>query len=584
MLAYSFRMYSAYNLSKKIVIVLLCLLALLITSCSVFGGNDTTVPQKQTPKVPPQNQTYTIPATGIFDFATLDPALAQDANSISAIQMMYTGLVSLNDHLQVQAQLAQSWQVSADGLTWTFHLRPHLKFSDGTPLTSADVAYSINRALQPATKSTVAPVYLSLLKDSDQLLAGHISTLINDSILTPNPQTVVLIISHPASYFLSMLTNTCSYVVEKKLIDQYQTQFTDHLSTGGGAGPFKVLSYTHRQQIVFVPNKNYYNPPPQLQKVTFVFYHASDAAYQAYQNGQVDTTPVPIDTVNNVRKQKDFHQVPQLWINYYAMNYQTKPFNNIHIRQAFAIVINKSAIANNIWKGTVLPTNHIVPTGMIGYNPDLKGPDGTTNLDGNSREAQTLLQQGLQEEHWKTVSDIPSITLTYVTGVPQADQEVSTLVQTWKRVLGITVQTDPVDYNTLIDKVTGATNNPDGIQMWGLSWVGEYPDAHDWLSLQFGKNSVYNNMNYAQNQSSTASDQQHIQQQLTNVDNTNDNTKRTQLYQQAEQQIVNDVGWLPMDQETSVFLRTPAIVGITDNAANIIPPDDWAHIYRIQNS
>ncbi len=567
---------------KKRVIILLCLLALFATGCSIFGGNEVT--QKQTPKVPPLQQTYTIPATGIFDFATLDPALAQDANSISAIRMMYTGLVGLNDKLQAQPQLAQSWQVSSDGLTWTFHLRPHLKFSDGTALTSADVAYSINRALQPATKSTVAPVYLGLLKDSDQLLAGRISTLINDSILTPNPQTVVLIISQPASYFLSMLTNTCSYVVEKKLIDQYKTQFTDHLNAGGGSGPFKVLSYSHRQQITFVPNRDYYHPLPQLQKVTFVFYHAPESAYQAYQNGQVDTTPVPIDAVNSVRKQKDFHQVPQLWINYYAMNFQAKPFNNMHIRQAFALAINKTAIASNIWKGTVLPTNHIVPIGMTGYNPALTGPDDTTNLTGNSKEAQTLLQQGLQEEHWNTVSDLPPITLTYVTGVPEADQEVSTLVQTWKRVLGIQVQTNPVDYNTLIDKVTGATNNPDGIQMWGLSWVGEYPDAHDWLSLQFGKGSVYNNMNYGQNQNATASSQQQLQKQLTTADSNTNTTQRTQIYQQAEQQIVNDVGWLPIDQETSTFLRTPTIVGITDNAAGIIPPDDWSHIYRIQNS
>src|SRR5205085_11453919 len=102
--------------------------------------------------------------------------LAGDQASTSAITMTYTGLVQLDDKLQVQPQLAQSWNVSSDGLTWTFHLRHNLRFSDGTPLTSADVAYSINRALQPATKSAVAPIYLSLLKDSDKLLAGFIPT------------------------------------------------------------------------------------------------------------------------------------------------------------------------------------------------------------------------------------------------------------------------------------------------------------------------------------------------------------------------------------------------------------------------
>jgi peptide/nickel transport system substrate-binding protein/oligopeptide transport system substrate-binding protein len=88
--------------------------------------------------------------------------------------------------------LAQDWSVSPDGLAWTFHLKKNLKFSNGAPLTSADVAYSIDRALQPATKSTVAPIYLSLIRDSDKLLAGGISTLIDDSLLTPNASTIVI--------------------------------------------------------------------------------------------------------------------------------------------------------------------------------------------------------------------------------------------------------------------------------------------------------------------------------------------------------------------------------------------------------
>src|SRR5204863_6224429 len=179
----------------------------------------------------PQNkQTYSVPIVGIEDFDTLDPALAHDPNSISAIQMISTGLVGLNDTLQVVPQIATSWQVDARGTTWTFHLRPHLKFSDNTDLTSADVAYSIDRALQPDTKSTVAPLYLGLIKDSDQLLAGKRTTLIGDSILTPNPQTVVIITKQKAANFLSMLTSTCAYVVEKSLITKYREQFTDHLT------------------------------------------------------------------------------------------------------------------------------------------------------------------------------------------------------------------------------------------------------------------------------------------------------------------------------------------------------------------
>ena len=561
--------------------LILCLVALLLASCSnPFGGGKTDT--RQPTKVPPARQTYTIPEVGILDFDTLDPALAHDPSSIQAVQMYTTGLVSLNNQLHVQPQLAQSWQLGDDGVTWTFKLKKNLKFSDGTPLTSTDIAYSLNRALLPATKSTVAPLYLGLIKDSDQLLAGRIPTLIGDSILTPNKSTIVIITSKPASYFLSMLTNTCAYVVEKSLIQRYGTNFTDHLNAGGGAGPFKVATYVHRSHLDFIPNADYYDPRPQLQKVSLVLYHSQDDAYQDYLNGKLDETEVPSNQLSSLSKRKDFKQVPQLWINYYTMNYLAKPFDNIHIRQAFALAIDKNAIAKTIWSNTLLATNHIVPQGMDGYNPQLTGPDGTQSLSGNPTKAQQLLQQGLQEEHWTSVTQIPPIHLTYVTGVDSFDQEVQALIQDWQRVLHIQVIADPVDYTTLLDRVTAATGNANGIQMWGLAWVGEYPDLQDWLTHQFGRGSTYNNMNYGENTSATAAIQQEIQKQLAQADASNNATTRTQLYQQAEQQIINDVGWIPMTQETTTFLRSSNIVGIVDNGQNIIPPDDWATIYRVQ--
>src|SRR5581483_9951655 len=194
---------------RKRYAILVALAMLLLTSCNVFGGNP--APQA-TPvvKAPLNKQVFTYPMTGISDITTFDPALAFDAQSITAIQMVFTGLVQLNDQEQIVGQLAQNWSVSSDGLNWTFHLKKNLKFSDGTPLTSADVAYSIDRALQPATKSTVAPIYLSQIRDSDKLLAGNVSTLINDSLLTPDANTIVIQTKAKSAYFLAMLTHPSS--------------------------------------------------------------------------------------------------------------------------------------------------------------------------------------------------------------------------------------------------------------------------------------------------------------------------------------------------------------------------------------
>ncbi len=171
-------------------------------------------------KAPASQQIFRFPLP-VADISTFDPALASDLYSGQSIDMIFTGLVQLNDQLQIQGQLASSWTTSSDGLTWTFHLRPNLKFSDGSTLTAPDVIYSINRSVEPATASPVGPYYLALLKDINLLTSNKIKTLIGDSLLAPDNSTVVIKISKPAAYFLDALSYPTSYAVEPSLISAH---------------------------------------------------------------------------------------------------------------------------------------------------------------------------------------------------------------------------------------------------------------------------------------------------------------------------------------------------------------------------
>jgi peptide/nickel transport system substrate-binding protein/oligopeptide transport system substrate-binding protein len=565
------------KLSTGILPPLFCLVALLMVACgNSSGGNN----GPTTTKAPASQQVYIYPEAGVSDIATFDPGLSTDAPSIQAIDLVFTGLVQLNDQLQVIPQEAQSYSEGSDGVTWTFHLRPNLKFSDGTPLTSHDVAYSIDRALQPSEKSTVGPIYLALIKDSDKLVAGKIKTVIGDSVMTPDPNTVVLVANKKAAYFLDALTYPCSWTVEKSLIDKYGKSFTDHLTEGGGSGPFKVSKYTHNQEIDFVPNPNYYGPKPQLQMVKYPFYKEADTTYRAYQVGQVDIAGVPTADINAAKNLPNgqFHLVPQLWINYYNMNYLTKPFDNIDIRQAFELAINKTAIAQAVWK-VYIPTNHIVPQGMPGYDANLTGPDGTKSTSGNPTKAKQLLQAGLQQEGWSSVSQMPPITLTYPSGSTEGDNEVAALVQTWQTVLGVSVKAAPTDFNKMLDEITAATNNPHGLQFWGIAWIADYPDPQDWTTLQFDKGVPNNNNNYGQNNSSDAAVQQQTQQLLEQADAMPNGPDRIAQYNKAEQQLVNDVAWLPMEQVTAVTVLKPYVKGVVFNPQDLTPPDDWGNIF-----
>ncbi len=559
---------------------LLCLMAMLVVAC---GGSQPPAGPTGVTKASADKQILIFPNVGVADIATFDPGLSTDFNSITAIDLVFTGLVQLDDNLKVQPQLAQSYQEMPDGLTWKFNLKPNLQFSDGTPLTSQDVVYSINRALSPGVKSITSPIYLALVKDSDKMLAGKIKTLIGDSLLAPDPNTVIIVTNKKASYFLDALIYSCSYIVEKSLIDKYgNINFTDHLTEGGGAGPFKVAEYTHNKRIVFVPNPNYYGRKPQLAKIVMPFYKENETAYKAYQVGQVDdlrTINVPPNHIAEARKlTRELHTVPQLAIYYYAMNYLTKPFDNIKIRQAFALALNKDVIAHAVYKDTVIATNHIVPKGMPGYNPNLTGPDGVMGTAGDPAKAKTLFQAGLQEEGM-TLATLPPITLTYPSGNPGIRSELAAAQQMWQSVLGVSVKLNEVSFNNLLVAIPAATNNPKGLQFWYIAWIADYPDPQDWTTLQFDKGVPNNNTNYGQNNTSDAAQQQATQQLLEQADVNPDQNARLQQYMNAEQQLVNDVAWLPSNQTIGQILRKPCVVGVVDNPSLLAPPDDWGAVY-----
>lgn len=554
------------------------LMAMLMVAC----GTSNPVPGATITKATADKQILISPLSGIADIKTFDAALSTDAPSITAIDMINTGLVQLDDKLQIKDQLAASHSLGTDGLTWTFKLRPNLMFSDGQPLTSADVAYSIDRALDPALKSITSPAYLNLVKDSDQRLAGKVKTLIGDSLLIPDPQTISIVTNAKAAYFLDALSYSCSYVVEKSLITKYgNDKFTDHLTEGGSSGPWKVSQYIHGKEIDFVPNPNYYGAKPLLKKVVMPFYKQADTTYKAYQVGQVDGSGIPSADLAAAKALPNgqFHLIPNLWISYYAMNFLTKPFDNLKIRQAFALAVDRDAIAHSVYKDTVTPTFHIVPQGMPGYDTALTGPLGVKSTKGDQAQAKQLFTQGMQEAGY-TLATLPPITFTVSTGgSADATHEFEAVQQMWQTTLGVSVKIETVDFNVLLNDIPAATNNPKGLQMWSIGWIADYPDPQDWLSLQFAKGAANNNMNFGQNSSADASQQASIQDLMQQADVNPDSAARLQQYNQAEQQLVNDVAWMPIYQVNATIVRKPCVSGVVDNAQQLTSPDDWGSIF-----
>lgn len=560
-------------------LLLLSLFTTIVLSACGGGGNTTAT---STAKASADQQILVSPISGYSDVQTLDPALTDEIPLLSINTMLYSGLVELNNKLQVYGELASSYHVAADGTTWTFKLKPNLKFSDGQPLTSADVVYSLDRALDPAVKSPVAPSYLSLVKDADKRASGKISTLIGDSLLTPDKETVIIKATRPTAYFLETLTYQCSYIVEKSIVDKYGNNFSDHLSEGfGGSGPWKVAKYIRGKEIDFVPNEYYFGPRPQLKKVVMPFVSQGDTTYKLYQNNQVDSAPIPSTQLADAQSQlgAQFHKQPLLDTFYLSLNYLAKPFDNIKVRQAFALAIDKDEIARNVFHNAVLPTNHIVPEGMPGYNPALTGPQGQKGTSGNAELAKQLFQEGLKEEGMQA-ANVPTVTLTAASqGAADKRNEYAALQQMWHNVLGVNVKINDIDLAQLYAERSATLHNPNGLQMHTLDWIADYPDPQDWLTLLFDGNSGKNAVNYGQNSSADVAQQQATQRLMEQADITADPTARMKMYNQAEQSLVNDVAWIPVYQNTNIFARKACVVGIVDNAQNVTPPTDWGNVY-----
>ena len=331
---------------------LLCILALLLSACGQTGSSSTE-------KAAENHQVLVSSAVGagLTDIASFDPALVTDLYSGRATASVFTGLVSLDNSGNVQKQLASGWQISAEGQTdtYTFTLKDGLTFSNGRPLTATDVAYSLNRALDPATQSPVALSYLSMIKDAEKLGKG-VSTLIGDSLIAQNDKkTLQIKLNSKVGYFLDALALPVAYVVNPDLVNKYGKDWTDHLSEGAGAGPFKVKSYKRggAQEMVLERNNSYYGPKPQLQEVHYPFYKEIDATHADYLANRLDDTHVPLKLFPEEKKRSDYFQYTTLGITYYGFNMRMKPFDNLKIRQAFALAINKDQLTSKIWKDSV---------------------------------------------------------------------------------------------------------------------------------------------------------------------------------------------------------------------------------------
>ncbi|HLW01094.1 MAG TPA: peptide ABC transporter substrate-binding protein [Ktedonobacterales bacterium] len=571
----------------------LALLAMLLMGCGTSNGSANQLDA---------NQVFTWPLIHVasFDKLVLDPANVADIYSASVTDAIYSGLVTTDRNLNVIPDLASSWEVSPDGRTYTFHIRPNLHFSDGSPLTAQNFAYGIDRALSPSVCVPVYgagcapyayPGYLGHIVGASARVSGTLPSLIGNGggLIVQDAQTLVIKLDKPIAYFLEALTYPTSFPVEKALVDKYGNNYashndwTAHLDEGGDSGPF-ILKSHNTTEITLIPNPYWYGPKITLKEIVRPFVADQTTAYDGYRQGKYDYSEVPSQEYQAARDQDDFHEVGLLQTAYVGINQAATPLNNLELRQALALAVNKQLIADRVLNGSAYPTNHIVPQGMPGFYDGLTAPGiDSRTVTGDVDTAQKLIKDFFTRN--PQYGGNLTISLAFAnddTDIVRVEQALKAM---WETVLSgvtitgnvkssVTIKEEGMSFQDLVGAVLGPTvgNKTGALQMWMIGWIADYPDPQDWLSLQFSKSSNNNASNYQDGAGFTA------QALMSKADVEQDPAQRMSLYHEAEQQLINDVAWLPYSQPKGIWRIRTYIQGFNPSALGLLTDLDWANV------
>ena len=456
--------------------------------------------------------------------ATLDPARCPDAASASYIVEIFSGLVTLDNELNVVEDIAQSYDLSPDNRTYTFHLREGVRFHNGREVKASDFKYSIERAADPQTHSPVAEAYLGDIVGVKQKLRGEADEV--SGVRVVDEKTLEITIDAPKTYFLAKLTHPTAFVVDK-----------ENVASGGewwrnpnGTGPFKLKQWQERQRIVLERNELFYRGQAELEEVTFLL---RGNPMMMYENGDIEITQVGTTNIERVLDpmnplNEELVIAPKLSVSYMGFNTAMPPFDDEKVRQAFCHAVDKDRIIEILLKGTVSRADGILPPGMPGYNEDLEG------LSYDVARAQQLIAESSYHDSLPPIVLSVQATGAYVSSVSTA------IAWMWQENLGVEVAIEGVEWETFLDDM-----REERLQVFEIGWVADYPDAENFLDLLFHSESVENHTAYSNPEVDELLEMARVE---------GDFDSRREIYQAVEETIVADAPWLPLWFGQSYYL------------------------------
>ena len=483
------------------------------------------------------------------DPETIDPALNSAIDGANMIIHLFEPLLNFDKDNNIIGGMAETWEVSDDGLTYTFHLRDGLKWSDGTPLTANDFVYTFKRVADPLTAAPYGYDLLCMVKGYDEASNGNVDAL---GVSAPDDQTFGVELSYPCVYFDKICAFATMSPVQQATIDANGEAWAVDPSTYVCNGPMKIKEWVPGSHILMEKNENYWNADAvTADTIKFVLMEDVNAAYSAYNSGEVMMIKdVPTEEVPNLRDNPEFNVDPILGTYYISLNLNREYLQDVRVRQALSLALDRAYIADTIMQGTYSAAKNFVGPGVSDVEPGSSFADvtleqygeffHTDDFEGDLAKAKELMA----EAGYPNGEGFPAI--EYMTNDVGYHKPLAEYLQSAWGELGINMDIKIVEWASF----TPTRRNGD-YDIARNGWVYDYDDPSNMLNL-FETENGNNDGKYSNPEYDALIDQART---------TADKTEHYALLHEAEQMLLNDMAMIPIAYQNDFWLQKPELQG-----------------------
>ncbi len=462
---------------------------------------------------------------------TLDPALITDVQGGGISAKLFNGLVRFNENLDLMPDIAVSWKLSDDHMTYTFRLRRDARFSNGRKITAQDFKYSFERVLTPKTKAPLTWV-LDKIEGADDFIAGKSESV--SGIRLVNDHTLALKLQRPFGPFLSLLAMTAAYVVPREEVERLGQDFGTHPV---GSGPYLLTEWKHGQYLILTAREDYFEGRPKLNGIFYRVIPEDLTAVMEFETGHLDVLQIPSSeykryTTDPVWRDQ-VHGKPGLNSYYLGLNCTRPPFDDIRVRQAVNMAVDRKHILNTVFEKRGVLASGPIPPGL--WKSKVL-PQNREGYDFDPDKARKLIREAGVEG--KTIK-------IYITPDPEV-LDIIEVVQSYISRAGLNAEIIQLDWSAF----KHAVNEGEPDAFW-LSWWADYPDPENFLFPLFHSASVGPSGNR------TRCLDPELDRLIETAQQTMDEKLRYRLYRQAEDRIVRNAPWLFMWHKADYFVIQP---------------------------